>query len=492
MNTIAINNLVNLATSNGFAGIDLDFEAVIPADKAAYSGFVAALAVALHNNNLKLIISIPPKSSDTAPDYNMGYDYVALGNAVDYFQVMTYDQVGPGWSSSGFNNEVWPGPESGADWQKTLLAYAASRVAPAKVLAGLPSYGYDYSTGNTVHWSDFAGIIRQHSATLHIDAASATPYATWGTVKNQADGKKWSNNTAQPVLWYDDASSIKAKTGLVGSLGLGGTSVWAMGYENADFWSAVQAGLGSSQATSFIVHASAGTGGAIAPSGDTSVAKGNSLTYSITPASGYNIASLTVDGAQVGTASTYTFNNVTSAHTISAAFAVVSGGGGTGTGGGTDTNIAGSGTGYIWAKNASAYLNTNKVASKGINDGKLTVGVNLNADGEGGKARYEGAGVIFSAARTVSSVSFVNGTTDSNGNGFLGAGLALQFTTDGSTWVDSGWAVKPGYAYSAAASGVTYAFSGTAKSGVIGVRVVGKTSDDSWSWIVNEVQVIGH
>jgi spore germination protein YaaH len=47
---------------------------------------VKELAVALHDKDLKLIISIPPKSSDTLPKYLAGYDYTALGDSIDYFQ----------------------------------------------------------------------------------------------------------------------------------------------------------------------------------------------------------------------------------------------------------------------------------------------------------------------------------------------------------------------------------------------------------------------
>ncbi|NBF10351.1 glycosyl hydrolase family 18 protein [Pseudomonas sp. Fl4BN1] len=239
----SIKQLVTLAKEGGFAGINLDFEKVEPRNAKAFSAYVKALGNALHASNKKLIISIPPKSSDREPEYLQGYDYKALGAAVDYFQVMTYDQVGPGWSSGGFHNEVWPGPESGADWQRALLSYAVSRVPASKVLAGLPAYGQDYSIGNRVHWSAYQEVIAEHRAVTHLDAVSATPYATWGPVKNFADGVEWTQERAQPVLWYDDAASIKTKTALVAKLGLGGTSVWAVGYENAEFWTALQSGL---------------------------------------------------------------------------------------------------------------------------------------------------------------------------------------------------------------------------------------------------------
>ncbi|WP_047284129.1 glycosyl hydrolase family 18 protein [Pseudomonas protegens] len=241
-----VKQLVKLAKEGGFAGINLDFEKVEPRNRAAFCAYVKALGNALHAGNKKLIISIPPKLSDTEPEYLQGYDYKALGAAVDYFQVLTYDQVGPGWSSGGFHNEAWPGPESGLDWQQALLSYAVSRVPASKVLAGLPAYGQDYSIGNRVHWSAYQEIIAEHRAATHRDAASATPYATWGPVKSFADGVEWTPERAQPVLWYDDAASIKTKTALVAQLGLGGTSVWAMGYENAEFWTALQAGFKAS------------------------------------------------------------------------------------------------------------------------------------------------------------------------------------------------------------------------------------------------------
>lgn len=238
-----VEQLVKLARDGGFAGINLDFEKVEPRNRAAFSAYVKALGSALRGSGKKLIISIPPKLSDREPEYLQGYDYKALGTAVDYFQVMTYDQVGPGWSSGGFHHEVWPGPESGADWQQVLLRYAVSRVPASKVLAGLPAYGQDYSIGNRVHWSAYQEIIAEHRAVTHRDAVSATPYATWGPVRTFADGVEWTPERAQPVLWYDDAASIQTKTALVAKLGLGGTSVWAMGYENAEFWTALQAGL---------------------------------------------------------------------------------------------------------------------------------------------------------------------------------------------------------------------------------------------------------
>ena len=63
-----------------------------------------------------------------------------------------------------------------------------------------------------------------------------------------------------------------------------------------------------------------GSGGAISPSGTSSVSSGGSKTFTITPNTGYQIANVIVDGKSVGVVTNYTFSNVTANHTISATF----------------------------------------------------------------------------------------------------------------------------------------------------------------------------
>jgi len=76
----------------------------------------------------------------------------------------------------------------------------------------------------------------------------------------------------------------------------------------------------SANVSSYSVTASAGTGGSISPAGTASVTSGASQTYTIAPASGYQVAGVTVDGASVGAVASYTFSNVSANHTIAATF----------------------------------------------------------------------------------------------------------------------------------------------------------------------------
>ena len=60
----------------------------------------------------------------------------------------------------------------------------------------------------------------------------------------------------------------------------------------------------------------------ITPAGDTNVTYGGSQAYTITPATGYHVATVLVDGVSVGAVASHTFTNVTASHTISATFAI--------------------------------------------------------------------------------------------------------------------------------------------------------------------------
>lgn len=73
----------------------------------------------------------------------------------------------------------------------------------------------------------------------------------------------------------------------------------------------------------YAITASAGSGGAISSSGLSNVACGGSKSYTITPAVCFAVSDVLVDGVSVGALNTYTFSNVTAAHTIAASFVPV-------------------------------------------------------------------------------------------------------------------------------------------------------------------------
>ncbi len=73
----------------------------------------------------------------------------------------------------------------------------------------------------------------------------------------------------------------------------------------------------------YTITATAGTGGSITPSGNVNVTHGSNQTFSIAADSGYEISDVKVDSISVGKVSSYTFNNVTTNHSIQASFSLL-------------------------------------------------------------------------------------------------------------------------------------------------------------------------
>ena len=72
--------------------------------------------------------------------------------------------------------------------------------------------------------------------------------------------------------------------------------------------------------TMYNITATTDAYGSITPSGTVSVKKGENQTFTITPNSGYEIDDVLVDNKSVGKVESYTFENVTTSHTIHATF----------------------------------------------------------------------------------------------------------------------------------------------------------------------------
>ncbi|MBI5446082.1 MAG: hypothetical protein HY900_33325 [Deltaproteobacteria bacterium] len=70
----------------------------------------------------------------------------------------------------------------------------------------------------------------------------------------------------------------------------------------------------------YTVTASAGANGTVTPSGVTSVPRGGSLSLTITPADGYGVGDVQVNGGSVGAVTSYTLTNIMANSTVEATF----------------------------------------------------------------------------------------------------------------------------------------------------------------------------
>ncbi|NPT44087.1 spore protein O [Paraburkholderia sp. 1N] len=223
-----LQNIVALATTANLTGINLDFEGIDPADRDVYTSFVTDLAAKLHAIHSTLLLSVPAKTSDNASQaWTWPYNYAALGQNADLIQVMTYDENIPSGK---------PGPVAGSDWMLASLQYAATQIPASKILLGLPAYGYDWNltsgSGTSIAFKDIPALLASTGAPPQWDAATNSSHIAYVA----SDG-----STHQ--VWFETTQSIQVKAQFANTLNLAGVSMWALGDEDASFWSAIKAAI---------------------------------------------------------------------------------------------------------------------------------------------------------------------------------------------------------------------------------------------------------
>ena len=227
----AVNHLAEVAERDQYVGWQLDFEGVDPADKLAYTRFVARVAVRLHHDHRLLSVAVVPRFSDTFPDsstpgfhtgeWGAAFDFRSLGRVADFLVLMAYDQ---------HTSLTPPGPVAGYDWVKATLDYAVRRVPPSKLLLGLPLYGREWTetagatTSQSLAYKDLKRFLEDPSSEQHWDDLAQT---AWFQLRE--------GDTLR-TAWFDDARSLREKRRLLPLYHLRGYAAWRLGVEDPEFW----------------------------------------------------------------------------------------------------------------------------------------------------------------------------------------------------------------------------------------------------------------
>jgi len=238
-----VGNIVNEVITYGYDGIDINYENLDAADRDLYTTFIEELATELHGHGRLLSTAVHPKTSEPG-GWNgpQAQDWAALGAAVDYFRVMSYDFS---WSTSA------PGPISPVWWVEDVIDFAKTRVAPAKIMMGIPlHYGQDWPLGAAADargWNAFQDLITTHDATVHWQETNTGGQPVrehWFTYTDPDTGDS-------REVWFADHDSVAARRALAEDLDVRGVALWRIGSEDPQNWAV----LGSPD----IVHTSLGT-----------------------------------------------------------------------------------------------------------------------------------------------------------------------------------------------------------------------------------------
>jgi len=216
--------LTNLVLRRGYDGLEIDYELLKNGDRDAFSVFIRELAKSLHKKGKLLVIAVHRKEAEPGDDWGgygpMAHDWKTLGQVVDIFRIMAYDQH---WGAGST-----PGAIGGLAWTQKALDFAVTVVPPEKIELGVPTYGYDWevATKKAENFDpvQFPAYQKQYGVKTVWDESAQEPMFAY-----TKDGKKHE-------VWYEDARCLVLKLEAAKKAGIRGISIWRLGSEETAFW----------------------------------------------------------------------------------------------------------------------------------------------------------------------------------------------------------------------------------------------------------------
>ena len=269
--TAHVSDIVNLVTSRGYDGIDLDYEQFAFADGRAswaatqpnWTAFVNELAAALHAQGKLLSVTIPSPCDTTnkcgGTNGYWVYNLPGIAASADRIRVMTYD--------FHYNS---PGAIAPIGWVTTSMQYAATQAPANKLVVGIPAYGRSWTkkTGNSFQLSgvcpssgssgsaktaynsltsmasataaEIPALITQVGKTpadIQWDAATAENWIEYDKPVAWTDANGAAQTcVAKRVMWWVGPQAALVRTQLVGQLGLNSAGFWTIGGDDPAMW----------------------------------------------------------------------------------------------------------------------------------------------------------------------------------------------------------------------------------------------------------------
>lgn len=229
-----VQNLLRTMDELGYAGIDVDWEPILPSDRRPLLALLRELRAARPS----IILTFPVGWVNVNFPGEVDGFYAELAGLVDQMNVMSYDMAGNygGWESWHSGALYGHAPNRPTSIESTVDRYLAVGVPPARLGIGVGFYGScwrgvteprvpldgrDVSQGNSDNAMSYTNIMRDYypAATRRFDAAAQVPYLS----SPAGAGPQRCN-----FISYEDAESIAAKGAFVRERGLGGAIVWTI------------------------------------------------------------------------------------------------------------------------------------------------------------------------------------------------------------------------------------------------------------------------
>lgn len=209
-----IQSLYEAVLSDGYQGVNIDFEFILAEDRDLFTQFVRDVTYRIRELGYETTVDLAPKTSADQPGVLYeGKDYPALGEAADRALIMTYEwgyTYGPAMAVAPLNKV------------REVIDYAVTEIDPAKIDMGIPNYGYDWqqpfvrgeSKAVTIGNVEAVQIAIRNGVEIQYDEVAQSPYFSY-----VSQGKTHE-------VWFEDVRSMRAKYNLAKEYGLHGVGCW--------------------------------------------------------------------------------------------------------------------------------------------------------------------------------------------------------------------------------------------------------------------------
>lgn len=281
--------IVKMVETNGFDGVDIDYEGKRASSSKHYSTFLKELSVALKKSGSgkMLMCTIeartPPQDLyKTIPaDLEYANDFKAINKYCDRVRLMTYDQQRADLTLNAAAGKELYAPVADVAWVRKVANLALKDIDKSKLVLGVPTYGYiyqvmPYSDGsgysyilleafNPKYGTDTAreyGITPKRNsagelsftyvpksmpktlptnAVLSAKAPKGTHSSLMAALGATALAKEKGKQSPFYMLSWSDATAIESKVKLAKELGLRGIAVFKLdGGQDPQLWSVLK------------------------------------------------------------------------------------------------------------------------------------------------------------------------------------------------------------------------------------------------------------
>lgn len=271
--------IANLVKTQGFDGVNIDFEGKKAETKNHFSTFLKGLYMRLPNKWVYCAIEprtpVTDRYDGTPPPDATDYanDYAAINKYCDRVQIMAYDQQTVDVSLNKAANGKPYIPIADTKWVEKVINLAAKTISKKKLVLGIATYGYEWRVTPLtisgyrydIEWAfnpKYAlnlaaglNLVPQRNSAGELSftyrPAPTGPSAPAGDASASMEGDAFRNatttysngvasaivGTSYNILWWSDAQAIADKIALTQKLGVRGVAIFKFdGGEDQNIW----------------------------------------------------------------------------------------------------------------------------------------------------------------------------------------------------------------------------------------------------------------